>query len=505
MDFKTLAIALSISNLLQIVALFTQWKMSNKYNGVGWWALGITANAMGFLAMFLRALPGLTPIGIFANNVFFVLGHILLYIGVLRFFERKAHHAALVSLLGVYVLVDFYFVFIYDHLIWRGSILYLTIAGMAFLTAWTLWRYKFPPASTSVHFLAGTYLLHGSMFVIGFIMGLVLPPSSNNSTSNANLGQLVGLLDGLAVSMLWTLGFILMVNQRLNAENREARQELELIFNASPEALLVTRLNDGLVLEGNAGFSAMYGYPREEVVGSSTLDLSLWKDPTDRQTVVDMLREDGVCSNREFEFIRKDGSQLTGLFSARRLQLRGAAHVLNTIHDVTVRKQLEQKLQEQATTDGLTGIFNRRHFLELADYEVQRAIRLDQPLSIVLLDIDYFKQINDSYGHQAGDAVLVNFARICRENIRNIDLLARIGGDEFAILLPAASSSQSSEMMSRVHAALATAQTTHPATTSGGIACLPCEIDTLDGLIDQADQALYRAKHAGRNRTEVYK
>jgi diguanylate cyclase (GGDEF)-like protein len=122
----------------------------------------------------------------------------------------------------------------------------------------------------------------------------------------------------------------------------------------------------------------------------------------------------------------------------------------------------------------------------------------------VLLDIDYFKQINDTYGHQAGDAVLVNFAHICRENIREIDLLARIGGDEFAILLPLASSSQASEVMGRVHAALAASQNARPATISVGIACMPCAVNTLDGLLGQADQALYRAKHAGRNRSEIY-
>lgn len=504
MDLTTLAIVLGISNLVQIAALVTQWRTANKRSGGGWWALGITFITLGFLAMFLRAVPGFTFIGIFANNIFFVLGHILLYVGVVRFFEQKENRTALLSFLGVYGLVDFYFVFIYDHLIWRGSILYLIIAGLAFLTAWTLWKHKPRAFSASVHFLAATYMLHGIMFIVGFVMGFVLPPSSNSATSNSNLGQLIGLLDGMVVSMLWTLGFILMVNQSLNADNREARQELELIFNASPEAVLVTRLSDGQVLEINAGFSHMTGYLREEVIGNSTLNLHLWHNLADRQTALAMLHESGDCSNLEFEFIRKDGSQLTGLFSARTLHLRGATHVLTAIHDVTVRKQLERKLQEQATTDELTGVPNRRHFLELADYEVKRAIRLNQPLAIVLLDIDYFKQINDTYGHQAGDAFLVNFAAICRENIRDIDLLARIGGDEFAILLPLASCSQSMEVMGRVHAALAASQNVHPATMSVGIAGIPSEVDTLDGLLGRADQALYRAKHAGRNRSEIF-
>lgn len=504
MDLKTLAITMSISNFLQIAALIAQWRTANKYSGVGWWTLGITSNALGFLAMFLRSIPGLTLIGIFANNLLFVLGQILLYIGILRFFDKRENRAMLLVFFGAYALIDFYFVFIYDHLVWRGSILYLAITVLAFLSAWTLWKNKQEQFSVSINFLAVTYVLHGTMFFIGFLLGLVLPPASNSSTSNANMGQLLGLLDGMVVSMLWTLGFILMVNQRLNAENQEARKELELIFNASPEAVMVTRLNDGQVLEVNDGFCQMTGFQRGDVIGSSTINLPFWKDPADRQTVVTMLDESGACSNLEFEFIRKDGSQLTGVISARKLNLRGATHVLSAIHDVTIRKQMEKKLKEQATTDGLTGVPNRRHFLELADYEVKRAARLNQPLSIVLLDIDHFKEINDTYGHLAGDEVLVRFANTCREHIRDIDVLARLGGDEFAILLPLANCSQANEVVDRVHAALASSQNTQTITISVGITCLPGSVDTLDGLLAQADQALYRAKNAGRNRSEIF-
>ena len=504
MDFKTLAIALSISNLLQVAALSAQWRMARKHQGIGWWALGIGFNALGFLAMFLRTVPGLTSISIFANNVFFVLGHVALYVGVMRFYGQKEPRSALLWSLGAYALVDFYFVFVYDHLIWRGSVLYLSIAGMAFLSAWTLLKYRPRALETSVRFLTLTFGLHGSMFLVGFVMAFVLPPSSNNSTSNANLGQLLGLLDGLVISMMWTFGFILMLNQRLNAENEEAGQELKLIFDASPDAVLVTQLRDGRVLEVNSGFLNMTGYLRGEAIGKSTLNMQLWKDPTNRQVMMDALLESGTCSNLEFEFLKKDGSQFTGLLSARILRLRGTEHVLNVIHDFTARKQLERKLLEQATTDGLTGVFNRRHFLELAQYEVTRSVRLNQPLSIALIDIDYFKQINDTYGHHAGDAVLVNFARICQERVRDVDLVARIGGDEFVILFPLASGIQSAEVLDRVHAGLAACQNSHSATISVGIASMPCAVETIEGLMELADQALYQAKQAGRNRSAIY-
>jgi len=502
LDFASLAIVMFITNLLQVAALYIQSRLANKYQGVGWWTAGIASIALGFLAMFLRGVPGLTSIGVFANNLFFVGGHMLLYTGVLRFFERSVPRRALLGCFAAYTLVDIYFVFIYDHLVWRGSLLYLTISGLSFLTAWTLWKRKPSSLSVPVHFLAGTFILHGSVFFIGFLLGLLAPPSSNSPTG-ANAGQLLGILDGIIVSTLWTLGFILMVNQRLHAGTREAQQDMELIFNASPDAVLVTRLSDGLVLGINEGFTSVSGYARAEAIGTSTLSLRLWKNPADRQAVVAALSEHGACSNLEFEFVRKDGSEFTGLYAARLIALRGAPHVLSAIHDVTERKQLEKQLQEQAATDALTGVANRRRFLHSAEAEIKRALRLSQPLSVALIDIDFFKQINDNHGHQVGDQVLTQFAGICTEHVREIDLVARIGGDEFAILLPLARCSQAYEVIERIRAALADSGMRVPVTITAGVACIANGADSLDGLMGRADQALYRAKHAGRNRTGV--
>ena len=502
LDFKSLAITMFITNILQVASLFAQSKMVRKYRGADWWTLGISVIALGFLAMFLRSVPGLTSAGVFANNIFFVTGHMLLYIGVLRFYERREPRRALLGAMAVYTLIDIYFVFIYDHLIWRGSVLYLMIIGLSLLTAWTLLKYKPSSFTASVHFLFTTFFLHGLVFLVGFFLAFIAPPSSNSPTG-ANPGQLLGLLDGIIVSNLWTFGFILMVNQRLNVENREASHELELIFNATPDAVLVTRLNDGEVVDMNEGFTSITGYTRSDAVGTSVVDLRIWKNLADREKVLTALNEHGVCTDQEFEFVRKDGSQLTGVLSSRLILLRGSPHALSVIHDMTERKLLEKQLEEQATTDELTGVSNRRRFLEIADNEIKRALRLTYPLSVVLIDLDFFKQVNDTHGHQVGDQVLMHLAQVCRQNIREIDLIARIGGDEFAMLLPFTNCQQASEVIERVRAALAASDLKVPVTITAGIACLARGIDTLDGLLGRADQALYRAKKAGRNRTEV--
>src|SRR6185436_12718418 len=104
---------------------------------------------------------------------------------------------------------------------------------------------------------------------------------------------------------------------------------------------------------------------------------------------------------------------------------------LITMLDITELKRAQTELQKLATTDMLTDLFNRRYFFELANTELQRAIRHQQPLALALLDLDHFKHINDTFGHATGDRVLSAFAKICKENLREIDVLARFGGEEF--------------------------------------------------------------------------
>lgn len=177
--------------------------------------------------------------------------------------------------------------------------------------------------------------------------------------------------------------------------------------------------------------------------------------------------------------------------------------------DITERKRLKDKLQQQAITDELTGIFNRRHFIELAHRELKRAIRLNHALAIAVIDIDRFKEINDTYGHAAGDQALVSFSNICQRNLRAIDVLARFGGDEFALLLPEADREQACTTTERLRLALTVtpidlAGQLVSITLSCGVATLMSAEETVETLLSHADCALYRAKAAGRNRIVIY-
>lgn len=163
-----------------------------------------------------------------------------------------------------------------------------------------------------------------------------------------------------------------------------------------------------------------------------------------------------------------------------------------------------QELLRLATVDSLTKAWNRRHFLEQAGKELARCTRYGRPMTIVMLDIDCFKQINDSYGHQAGDAALMAFAAKCRETLRTTDLFGRLGGEEFAAVLVETGAAIAAEVCDRLRRAVAAIEIPHQDeilhfTVSAGFAELAAGED-LESLSNRADEALYHAKSRGRNR-----
>ena len=189
----------------------------------------------------------------------------------------------------------------------------------------------------------------------------------------------------------------------------------------------------------------------------------------------------------------------------------GGFHALVTVQDVTgltdamvALRKARDEARQRASTDGLTGVANRTHFLELAGRALALARRYGRDLSLLALDVDRFKLINDTYGHAAGDATLVSLAKSCSLGLREGDVVGRLGGDEFAVLLPETPPAVAGQVASRMRDALSAGGVEFEGKRllleiSVGVASLGPEGDTLDALLGRADEALYEAKRQGRN------
>jgi diguanylate cyclase (GGDEF)-like protein len=171
--------------------------------------------------------------------------------------------------------------------------------------------------------------------------------------------------------------------------------------------------------------------------------------------------------------------------------------------------QLNAKLEQLAMTDELTGLLNRRSFFERGAEEVKRCRRYPLPLSLLMIDIDHFKTINDTYGHTEGDHALRQVAEALRSQSREVDMVARLGGEEFGILLPNTGIAEAVKLADRLRSAVAGETSSVPdhsgmVTLSIGVAMLDEETQNIDHLLKNADTAMYQAKNRGRNRVAVY-
>ncbi len=200
---------------------------------------------------------------------------------------------------------------------------------------------------------------------------------------------------------------------------------------------------------------------------------------------------------------------ITKPFDHEELVARVKIHLkIKTLQDEL--KRSNEKLQKLSNTDHLTELFNRRYMMEVLEKEVQRSVRKGSDLSIIMLDVDHFKQVNDRYGHLQGDVILKRVALQLKQELRSYDCAARYGGEEFISILPDSSLQQSLLVADRIRLAIQAFKFDGPLaplclTASLGVAHFSMEQSvTVDGFIKQADDALYRAKANGRNRVEFH-
>lgn len=301
----------------------------------------------------------------------------------------------------------------------------------------------------------------------------------------------------------------------------EQRNITEKMIKFSAVPIFVLDKNH-VVTNWNKACEIMTGLKAQKIVGTSDHWRAFY--PSKRNCLADLVLDgaydsfpqfyeafdtstflhDGVRSEGWFDTVGGKRRYLT--FDAVPIYNRAKdlVAVIETLQDISERKNLEEELARLATTDALTGLYNRHRFNELLEQEVARARRYHAPLSLIMFDLDYFKNINDTYGHAVGDQVLRSVAEVLRKNVRDTDWVGRWGGEEFMVLCPEATEQDAMLIAEKLRGLVEshTFETVKTITVSCGVTRFKAH-DSVDAFVSRADDGLYRAKEKGRNIVEV--
>lgn len=310
-------------------------------------------------------------------------------------------------------------------------------------------------------------------------------------------------LEMLVASRTESLSREISFREKTEASLRESEERYRRLFEASPAVQVIIDPNDGRILDANGAALAFYGYSEPQMLQKHLTDITA-QSAGELQSGIESILDyhdnyfimQHRLSNQEIRDVEVYATPIVW---------QGQEVLQSIVIDVTERARLEAELKQLASTDELTGAFNRRKFLEIARKEWQRSRRFNHPLSLIMMDIDHFKSINDTYGHAVGDEALKALVTAVEEGLRDQDELGRLGGEEFGILLietDAVDAQAVAERLRRTLESMHVVTKGHDIqfTVSCGVTGISIYEEDLSKALIRADQALYRAKRRGRNR-----
>lgn len=634
-DIHTLSLVLCLTIFLEVIVLAIQYQKNTRYKGFLSWILGFAFFGIHFLVLFLQNFIELGIFSIIIENYLLVAGMLLLSYGVFRLFNEDGKNTLHLVFGTSYLIITGLFYYFDNYLI-PSAISALSIALLSLWIAKPILKERSSMDKNLTTSISTSFVINALFFVTHAVLWFLLPfPELQDLPT---VPQQISYFVIYINITIWTFTFIFLMNRREMKETIISKDKYNLMFETIPDAVMITRLSDGLFTEVNQGFTLLSGYPASEVQGKTALDINIWSDPAERSRFMVILTETGSIENMEFQFRKRNGRPLIGLLSARLIDIQGEAHALTVVRDITARKKMEDKLREneekyrfltensgdviwhinksyrfdyispadeqtrgykreevigtqiwpifkpegvqlirekiehhhakeqvgnnmmvtrfeieqlckdgnwiwteivaaphydkygnligyhgisrditerkqlldqlyhQATIDELTQVPNRRHFMSLAEIELRRAKRYHHSLSVVVIDFDSLKKINDTYGHLAGDRALSVFSKVVKQIIRDVDILGRFGGDEFLLLLPETDSIDAALVMERINNVLSSSPVFYGGknfivSVSSGIASIEDWTDTMEDLLNRADEALYESKDDGGNKT----
>jgi diguanylate cyclase (GGDEF)-like protein/PAS domain S-box-containing protein len=622
LDVRTILFGHLATTSIGALVVILLWLQNRHWiDGTFYWVLDFLFQTMAVLLIILR---GVIPdwISFVLANSLIITGAYMGFLGLERFTGMKSPQVLNGLFLGIFIAIHSYFSFAAPELKWRNINLSAGILFYCFQCAWLAF-FRVPKEMRRITRGAGVVFgLFVLVNLIRIIFILALPYHYEDIFKSGLFDALILIsYQLLLILVAYTLN--LMVNRRLLQDIGLQEEKFSKAFQSSPYALMLTRLNDGKIMEVNEGFIKLSGYNREDVIGKTTQEMQLWSREEDRSLLVKELSERGRMEGKEFIFRIQSGEFLIGLVSAETLQIHGEPFILASIRDITARKKaeealmeseeryrqvvenaneailvaqdgmikfhnlrvktligysdqelrekpftdfihpedrelvsgryqerlqghevphvysfriidkvgkvlwveinsvlmdwerrpatlnfldditnrkaMEEQLQKMSVQDELTGLYNRRGFLTLSEQQFRIEERRRKPMILFFADLDNMKMINDNLGHQEGDQALRSTAQILKETFRESDIIARIGGDEFAVLALETAGVNPEFLISRLQKELEdfNKKGSRPFRLSLSIGLAGYDPEhpiSLDSLLAEADRRMYEQK-----------
>jgi PAS domain S-box-containing protein len=342
-DLRTVAILTGIIYTLLTIALVLQYLLNRSIKGIGWWAAGCLMLASGSILLLLRDVKSIELNSIFWANTCFLAGFIFLYTGTRRFINRREDLRIVIPVFIIFLILTWYVIFIRRNDDLRVVILYSASLIFIFLIAFNLFINRIASIRISASFTAAAFLIFGAFFLFRIIMTLI--SGHIDPIFEPKIMSLCAFLFSLVAGILWTFGFVIMVNQRLNREVKNEKDNFEHIFYSSPDATVISRYDDRIIVNVNEGFTSLFGFTADEAVGKTSIELNIWSNLNDRIIIMGKIDAEGVCRDYEAVMKNKRGELINVIISAKKVRLQGVPHILIITHDITERKRSEEKIK----------------------------------------------------------------------------------------------------------------------------------------------------------------
>ena len=507
LDFRTVVLGGFILFCVCTMLVGALWRQSRgRFCGLGYSFLGFILISLGLGLMFLRGIVGPFPSVVMVNGL--IIGGLLSgLVGLENFLGLEGSHRKDFILWAIFMSAIVYFT--YQEPSTPKRIACFSSSMIYF--SWRYIRIAIVDADRSRRKLTVGL---GLVFLGYLILGLLRIAAAlflYRDTHSLDLPSgAIEIFFGYAqqtLIILWAYSLNLMVNKRLMLDLDKERVKFASIFNGSPHGIVLTRLSDGEIIDANPGLARIVGLDHEKIVGKTVLDIGFWTSMDERSRMIQRIQSDGSVRDMEIKFRHSSGRQVVGALSIDQVSVNGQGVLLSTIIDVTERKNMERQIAKMAHTDPLTGLLNRAAFSDRLDRGMKKASFKGEKLSLMFLDLDRFKPVNDDFGHAVGDVVLRKTTERITDSVGNDGTVGRIGGDEFVVLVPFGEEqarSVAQRIVSAIESPFEIDGRSIGISCSVGIAVYPDHGTDEIELAKNADQAMYSVKKAGGNGVRVF-